>query len=89
LMSLNIGRYIATTMPPTMPPITTIITSSMIDVACPPRRRPRPHEQRSWWRSSGLGLLAHRDHLHDHRREDTGALERGGHRLARIDSARP
>src|SRR5262249_58023609 len=32
LISLNIGRYMATTMPPTMPPMTTIITGSMIDV---------------------------------------------------------
>jgi hypothetical protein len=32
LISLNIGRYMATTMPPTMPPITTIITGSMIEV---------------------------------------------------------
>ena len=33
LISLNIGRYMATTMPPTMPPISTIITGSMIDVS--------------------------------------------------------
>src|SRR5439155_10511065 len=33
LISLNIGRYIATTMPPTMPPITTIITGSMMEVS--------------------------------------------------------
>ncbi len=33
LMSLNMGRYIAMTMPPTMPPITTIMTGSMIEVS--------------------------------------------------------
>lgn len=30
---LNIGRYIATMMPPTMPPTTTIINGSMIEVS--------------------------------------------------------
>ncbi len=31
-MSLNIGRYIATTMPPTLPPISTIMSGSITEV---------------------------------------------------------
>jgi hypothetical protein len=30
---LNIGRYMATMMPPTMPPTTTIMSGSMIEVS--------------------------------------------------------
>jgi hypothetical protein len=33
LINLNIGRYIATTIPPTIVPITTIMIGSMSDVS--------------------------------------------------------
>ena len=88
---LKIGRYIAMSTTPTMPPMPTIMIGSMqarqrgdgdVDLLFVEVGDLVEH------RVERAGLLADADHLHDHRREDVRLDERLRHVLALGDLAR-
>ena len=88
VMTWNIGRYRAMTMPPTITPSDAIISGSISDVS------PSTAVGDLFVVEVGdlvehlvesAGLLADGDHLHEHRREHLALGERLGDRLAFLD----
>ena len=76
---LKMGRYIAMSTTPTVPPMPTIITGSMRLVSAGDRDVDLFLVEVGDLVEHGVeraGLLADADHLHDHRREDVGLHER-------------